>query len=152
MVILLCMTNPCDADQSQAHSLGNPLFLGLYFGSHKIPSAVCYLLRAADAGVGRLVPDVAFTDLAGKPGKLSDYKANNLLVVAVTNTTCPLCKKYAPSLARLEQEYGAKGVAFLFVNPTATDKPASRGSRVGRGSDRSCGLVERVQRIGNSRR
>jgi thiol-disulfide isomerase/thioredoxin len=80
------------------------------------------VLRAADAGVGRLVGDAAFTDLAGKPGKLSDFKDSKLLVVALTNTSCPLCKKYAPTLARLEKEYSSKGVAFLFVNPTATDK------------------------------
>lgn len=79
--------------------------------------------RAADAGVGKLVPDVAFTDLAGKPGKLSDFRGSKLLVVALTNTSCPLCKKYAPTLARLEKEYSPKGVAFLFVNPTATDTP-----------------------------
>jgi thiol-disulfide isomerase/thioredoxin/mono/diheme cytochrome c family protein len=85
------------------------------------------VLRSADAGVGQFIPDVSFTDLAGKPGKLSDFKANKLLVVAVTNTTCPLCKKYTPSLARLEKEYAAKGVAFLFVNPTATDKPEASG-------------------------
>ncbi|MBA4066484.1 MAG: hypothetical protein C0501_22790 [Isosphaera sp.] len=76
------------------------------------------VLKPAEAGVGRLVPDVAFTDLAGKPGKLSDFKANKFTVVAFTNATCPLCKKYAPALARLEKEYAAKGVAFLFVNPT----------------------------------
>ncbi|WP_439621675.1 redoxin family protein [Gemmata sp.] len=81
------------------------------------------VLRAAEAGVGKFVADVAFTDLAGKSGKLSDLKAAKLTVVAFTNTTCPLCKKYAPSLARIEKEYAAKGVAFLFVNPTATDKP-----------------------------
>ncbi|VTT96356.1 thiol-disulfide oxidoreductase : Redoxin domain protein OS=Planctomyces brasiliensis (strain ATCC 49424 / DSM 5305 / JCM 21570 / NBRC 103401 / IFAM 1448) GN=Plabr_3782 PE=4 SV=1: Redoxin: Cu2_monoox_C [Gemmataceae bacterium] len=81
------------------------------------------VLRAAEAGVGKLVADVAFTDLAGKSGKLSDFKAAKLTVVAFTNTTCPLCKKYAPVLARTEKEYAAKGVAFLFVNPTATDKP-----------------------------
>lgn len=80
------------------------------------------VLRGAEAGVGRLIPDVAFTDLAGKAGKLSDLKANKLTVVAFTNTTCPLCKKYAPSLARLEKDYAAKGVGFLFVNPTAADK------------------------------
>ena len=79
------------------------------------------------AGVGRLVPDVAFTDLAGKPGKLSDFKAGKLTVVAFTNTTCPICKKYAPSLRRLEKEWGGKGVSFLFVNPTKTDKPADHG-------------------------
>lgn len=82
---------------------------------------------AGPAGVGRLVPDVAFTDLAGKAGKLSDFKASKLTVVAFTNTTCPICKKYAPSLQRLEKEWGAKGVAFLLVNPTKTDKPADHG-------------------------
>jgi thiol-disulfide isomerase/thioredoxin len=76
------------------------------------------VLKPAEAGVGRLVPDVAFTDLAGKPGKLSDFKGSKLTVVALTNTTCPVCKKYAPALARLEKEYAAKGIAFLFVNPT----------------------------------
>ncbi len=33
------------------------------------------IIRAAEVGVGKLVPDVAFTDLAGKAGKLSDFKA-----------------------------------------------------------------------------
>ena len=81
------------------------------------------VIRPAEAGVGKMIPDVAFTDLAGKAGKLSDFKDAKLTVVAFTNTTCPICKKYAPSLARIEKEYAAKGVAFLFVNPTATDKP-----------------------------
>jgi len=85
------------------------------------------VIRAAEVGVGRLVPDVAFTDLAGKTGKLSDFRTAKLTVIAFTNTTCPLCQKYAPSLARIEKEYTAKGVAFLFVNPTATDKPGGHG-------------------------
>lgn len=80
------------------------------------------VLRAAEVGVGRMVADVGFTDLAGKAGKLSDLKSNKLTVVAFTNTTCPVAKKYAPSLARVEKDYAAKGVGFLFVNPTATDK------------------------------
>ncbi|MCE9564333.1 MAG: redoxin family protein [Planctomycetes bacterium] len=83
------------------------------------------VLRASEAGVGKLIPDVAFTDLAGKAGKLSDVKSEKLTIVAFTNTTCPLCKKYSPVLARIEKEYAAKGVSFLFVNPTATDKPDS---------------------------
>src|SRR5262245_15673413 len=85
------------------------------------------VLRGAEAGVGRLVADVAFTDLAGKAGKLSDFRASKLTVIAFTSTTCPVSKKYAPSLARLEKEYGAKGVAFLFVNPTATDTVKEHG-------------------------
>jgi len=85
------------------------------------------VLKPADVGVGKFIPDVAFTDLAGKAGKLSDSKAAKFTVVAFTNTSCPICKKYAPALARIEKEYAAKGVNFLFVNPTATEKVTEPG-------------------------
>jgi thiol-disulfide isomerase/thioredoxin len=91
------------------------------------PKEAPRVLLAAHAGVGRFVPDVAFTDVAGKSGKLSDFKANKLTVVAFTNTTCPVSKKYAPALQKLEKEWAAKGVSFLFVNPTKTDKVESPG-------------------------
>ncbi len=80
--------------------------------------------KAAERGVGRLVPDLSFTDLAGHSGKLSDFKSSRALVIALTSTSCPLTKKYAPSLARLEKEFAGRGVSFLFVNPTATDSSA----------------------------
>ena len=79
------------------------------------------VLKAAERGVGRLVPDLSFTDIHGQSGKLSDFKSSKALVIACTSTSCPLTKKYAPSLARLESEFAAKGVEFLFVNPTASD-------------------------------
>jgi len=83
------------------------------------------VLRASDRGVGRLIPDARFKDIKGKSGKLSDFKSAPALVIAYTSTSCPLTKKYAPTLARLEKEFGAKGVKFLFVNPTASDTRAS---------------------------
>lgn len=67
--------------------------------------------------VGELIEDVAFTDIKGKAGKLSDY-AGKTLVVFTTNTTCPLCKRYAPSLVEFEKAYGEKGVQFLYLNVT----------------------------------
>jgi thiol-disulfide isomerase/thioredoxin/mono/diheme cytochrome c family protein len=82
------------------------------------------VLRPADHGIGRLIPDVAFTDIDGKPGRLSDFRSAKFLVIALTSTTCPVTKKYAPSLARISQDFAAKNVAFLFVNPTATDAVA----------------------------
>lgn len=42
---------------------------------------------------------------------------SRLTVVAFTSTTCPLCRKYGPTLAALEDKYRSKGVAFVFVNP-----------------------------------
>eukprot|EP01035_Chromulina_nebulosa_P044800 gene44800-60673_t len=79
------------------------------------------ILRPAEHGIGRLIADVAFTDLDGRPGRLSDFRSSRLLVVAFTSTTCPVTKKYAPALARLAQEFTAQNVAFLCVAPTATD-------------------------------
>ena len=82
-------------------------------------------LKGSEIGVGRMVPDVAFTDVNGKSGKLSDYKSSKALVIAMTTTSCPVSKRYAPTLAKLEKEYASKGVVFLYVNPTETDSPAS---------------------------
>jgi len=82
------------------------------------------ILKPADHGVGRLMPDLAFTDLAGNSGRLSDYRAAPALVIALTSTSCPVTQKFAPALARLEKEFAARGVAFLFVNPIAADLPA----------------------------
>lgn len=79
---------------------------------------------AADAGVGRLTPDLAGTDLAGTAVKLSAVGKNRkAVVVALTSTSCPISKKYLPTFAALERKYAAKGVAFVYVNPVATDKP-----------------------------
>ena len=78
-----------------------------------------------EGGIGRFVADQPFTDAAGKGGKLSGFADQKYLVVAMTSTTCPVSRKFTPTLARLEEEYTRKGVGFLFVNPTKTDKPAS---------------------------
>ena len=80
-----------------------------------------HVLPPAAHGVGRLVPDIAFTDLEGRAGLLSDFRSSRLLVIALTSTTCPVTKKYAPALARLAQEFAAQNVAFLCIAPTATD-------------------------------
>ena len=81
------------------------------------------ILKPGDAGIGRMVPDAAFTDLAGAPHKLSDFHNAKGLAIAFTSTTCPVSKRYAPSLARLEAELRGKGVALLLVNPFASEKP-----------------------------
>ena len=79
-------------------------------------------LAPVQAGVGRRVPDVKSTAIDGRDYQigeaLNDRKA---LVIAVTSASCPISKKYLPTLAKLEKEYGAKGVGFLLLNPIATD-------------------------------
>lgn len=81
------------------------------------------LLRPADHGVGRFVPDISFSDIAGKQGSLGEFKTAKLIVVAMTSTSCPLSKKYLPTLAELAQKYSKQDVQFLAVNCVPTDKP-----------------------------
>lgn len=79
-------------------------------------------LAPVQAGVGRRVPDVKGSTIDGKEFQLSKaLKDRKALVIAVTSASCPLSKKYLPTLAKLEKDYGAKGVGFLLINPIATD-------------------------------
>ena len=70
-------------------------------------------------GIGRWVPDVSFVTVEGKKGKLSDFKEKKALVVAFTGASCPLSKRFAPTLAAIEKAYGKQGVAFVYVDPIA---------------------------------
>ena len=78
-------------------------------------------LKPAEHGVGRMVPDVEFQDIEGHRHKLSEWGSHALTVVAVTSTSCPISKRYLPTLAQLEKSYGDRKVAFIFVNPTPSD-------------------------------
>ncbi len=75
-------------------------------------------LKGSAHGVGGLIADVAFTDLDGAKGTLSDFARHKALVIAYTNAGCPVCKRYGPRLARMAKAWSTKDVAFLFVNPT----------------------------------
>lgn len=79
---------------------------------------------AAHAGVGKLAPDLSATALDGSAYKLTTaLKGKKAGVVVVTSSTCPLSKKYLPTVAALEKEYAEKGVAFVLVAAVKTDKP-----------------------------
>lgn len=81
-------------------------------------------LIPGEHGVGRQVADFEFTDLAGRRQQLSDLAGHKAVVVAMTSTSCPLSKKYLPTLAELARTYAPRGVAFVLVNPVATDQVA----------------------------
>ncbi len=80
------------------------------------------ILKPGDVGIGRMLPDAAFTDLAGKAHRLSELKAHKGVVIPITSATCPVSKRYLPSLAKLEKELSAQGIALLLVNPFASEK------------------------------
>jgi peroxiredoxin/mono/diheme cytochrome c family protein len=77
---------------------------------------------ARTTNVGTLVPDLAFMDLDGRVGRLSDYRGTPL-VIALRDVGCPVSKRTAPELARIEDEFRARGVAFLFLDLSLHDTP-----------------------------
>jgi len=75
----------------------------------------------SEAGIGTLVPNLAVTDLSGKPTSITKLKGSRGLVLAVVSSSCPVGKRLAPALGRLEAEFAAKGVPFAYVAPIGTD-------------------------------
>lgn len=70
--------------------------------------------RAAAEGVGKVF-DFSFTDRSGTTHTLKEIAGKNATVVAITSTTCPLNRKWAPTLGHLVRLYEGKGVHFLIV-------------------------------------
>ena len=90
------------------------------------------LLTPGEHGIGRFVPDLEFLDLGGVPRKLHGSDANDLTVIAFTSTSCPLSKKYLPTLVELHRDFSTRGVRILLVNCVATDKFEEMKSAVSR--------------------
>lgn len=78
------------------------------------------VLKPGEVGIGRMIPDVAFTDLAGKSHRLSDSRKGTVIIM--TSATCPVSKRYASSVAELNKEIASQGLTLLLVNPLASEK------------------------------
>src|SRR5688572_27541636 len=104
------------------------------------------VLAANELGVGRLGADLEFAPVSGKKFRLSQLKSAPATVIAFTSTSCPVTKRYAPTLAALEKEFAARGVKFLFVNPIASDSERDANAAV-----RTHGFVSPYVRDGNNR-
>jgi Ca2+-binding EF-hand superfamily protein len=87
-------------------------------------------VRPGDHGIGRFVPEASFVDLAGKSHTLSEVTKARVSVFAMTSTSCPLSKKYLPTLVELVKSSGPD-VTWVLVNPQATDKLADMQAAAG---------------------
>jgi thiol-disulfide isomerase/thioredoxin/mono/diheme cytochrome c family protein len=76
---------------------------------------------AREVGIGRYVADVTGHDVAGTARSWRSGRGEKVTVLAFTSVTCPLCRKFAPSLARIEAAYASKGVKFVYVNVSGVD-------------------------------
>lgn len=80
------------------------------------------VLKPGNLGVGRQVIDLKLTDTTGKTQQLGALAASGKgVVLAFTSTTCPVSKRYMPSLLRHAGELEKLGIALVMVNPFASD-------------------------------
>jgi mono/diheme cytochrome c family protein/thiol-disulfide isomerase/thioredoxin len=109
------------------------------------------LLIPGEHGIGRYVPELEFIDLNGDSKRLHKDSQNLLTVIAFTSTSCPISKKYLPTLVQIHRAFASRGVRFIFVNCVATDKPDEMKAAAGQfGSsieytfDRDSGLARHL--------
>jgi Ca2+-binding EF-hand superfamily protein/mono/diheme cytochrome c family protein len=79
------------------------------------------VLKPGEVGIGRMMEDISFTTLDGQKASLSGFKSKKGLVILMTSATCPVSKRYIPSVAKMEKELAAQNVALLLVNPFASE-------------------------------
>ncbi len=79
-------------------------------------------LRGGEHGVGTFVSDTTLHDLSGNAIDLAEMvKKHRAVVIAMTSTSCPVSKKYQPTLVALSQEYAKQDIRFVLINSVATD-------------------------------
>ena len=106
-------------------------------------------VRPGDHGIGRLAPDASFTDLTGKSHKLSEPAQKRIVVLAMTSTSCPLSKKYLPTLLEMVKSSG-EDVTWVLVDPVATDKLDDMKAAAGQFEGRAIYVHDRDGRLAQS--
>jgi peroxiredoxin len=91
-------------------------------------------VRAADdehptLAIGSAAPDFSLAGVDGKTHSLNDYKTSQLLAIVFTCNHCPTAQLYETRIKKLVDEYQAKSVAFVAIQPN--DPQAIRLSELG---------------------
>jgi len=79
-------------------------------------------------GLGERVGDLGFTDDQGRVRRLSEFRGRRAVVVCLTSGTCPVARKYVPTLAEIRGRFAGKGVEFVAVN--VDEKPPADAGAV----------------------
>lgn len=91
-----------------------------------VPTIVLVLLtpalHAQDAAkIGARPAKLRFIDTRGLPRSLDDFGTKKAYVLVFTNTSCPLARRYLPTLTALDKAFAGKGVQFIGVNSAQED-------------------------------
>src|SRR5260221_321888 len=90
--------------------------------------AFAVLLLSSGAGrskdavtMGTAVGKLKFTDIRYLTRTLDDFGKKKAYVLVFTNTSCPLAKRYLPTLQALEKEFRLRDVQFVAINSAEED-------------------------------
>ena len=72
-------------------------------------------------GLGEVVADFEFTTLDGETQHLTEYAAGSPVLLVLRDALCPVSRRYGNRTARLDSEFGERGVRFLYVNISPLD-------------------------------
>lgn len=72
-------------------------------------------------GVGRRLPSVRVKTVDGRELDLGSKPTGMGRVIAVTSSSCPVSRKFAAGLGRMEAVWAAKGVEFCYVGALPVD-------------------------------
>ncbi|HEX5177492.1 MAG TPA: hypothetical protein VFV83_10705, partial [Chthoniobacteraceae bacterium] len=81
-------------------------------------------LKPGDYGIGAMIANVRVPVSDGASQSLAEIADGKMLVVALVSSSCPVSKRYIPTLARIESDYASRGVRFLLLAPISTDSVA----------------------------
>ena len=79
---------------------------------------------AERAGLREPRPDLSFVDVDGNKSSLGAAASGKPQVIIVREKDCPVCRKQGRLLSRIESEWSARGVSFLFLNASQLDTTA----------------------------
>jgi len=71
--------------------------------------------------LGSPAPDFALPGVDGKIHRLGDYAASPVLAIVFTCNHCPISQLYEQRIQRLFEDYRAKGVAVVAIQPNAPE-------------------------------
>ncbi len=71
--------------------------------------------------IGDPIAKLRFTDIRYLPRTLDDFGKKHAYVLVFTSTSCPLVKRYLPTLQAMEKEFRSKGVQFVAINSAEED-------------------------------
>ncbi|MCH7945621.1 MAG: redoxin family protein [Armatimonadetes bacterium] len=79
-------------------------------------------IAAGEARIGFRVQSLTAQTIDGESLSLFKSPSAKGYVIALTDVSCPLCLRFAPTLAKLEDDYREAGINFIYLNTSSSDE------------------------------